>query len=84
MAENGDEPRMKTQSMSSGAVSVIGGADGPTSVFIAGKKKETQMQSVASGLFFHPITKAKFTPTFRVKEREDLQIHFYKEYTLPR
>lgn len=76
MAENGDEPkRITSKSMSAGAVSVIGGSSGTTSVFIAGKKNKPA--SMASGLFFKPITKANFTPTFMVKEKEDLQITYY-------
>lgn len=74
MAENGDEPRRKSISVSTGAVSIIGGASGPTSVFIAGKRKEPAVNSIPSGLFYEPITTAKFTPTFMVKNRDDLEI----------
>lgn len=74
MAENGDEPRRNVTSMSTGAVSIIGGSSGLTSVFIAGKKKEPATNSLPSGLFFEPITEAKFTPTFMVAGRDDMEI----------
>ena len=72
MAENGDAPKRKSTSMSASAVSIIGSSSGPTSVFIAGKKSESA--SIASGLFFEPVTEAKFTPTFMVTGRDDMEI----------
>ena len=57
------------------AVSIIGGADGPTSVFIAGKTEVERTGRMAmSPLYFEPVTCASWTPVFLEKERQDLEL----------
>lgn len=57
------------------AVSIIGGADGPTSVFIAGKTEVERTGRIAmSPLYFEPVGRASWTPVFLEKERQDLEI----------
>lgn len=70
----GDQPR-KLNKNKSAAVGVIGGADGPTSVFVAGKKQDGQKRIVMSALHFEPIMHTNWEPVFMEKEREDMSLH---------
>ena len=75
----GDKPRGSISSDGRhgvAAVSVIGGADGPTSVFIAGKTGGKKAERTAmSPLYSDPVTCAAWSPVFLEKERADLEIH---------
>lgn len=57
------------------AISVIGGADGPTSVFAVGSApKGAQCRMAMAALHFEPVTKVEWRTVFQVKEQEDFQI----------
>ena len=56
------------------AIGIIGGADGPTSLFLAGKWSG-EARSVMSSLYFEPVEKICWKPNFMEKEREDLIIY---------
>jgi len=62
-----------------GSMAVIGGCDGPTAIFVAGRQVSNQHTiTVSSSLHFTPISKVEWQPVFYVKENEDivLEIHF--------
>lgn len=71
--EEGDRPIRKSDYKGNGAASVaiIGGADGPTSVFIVGKK-------AISSLRFEPAETVKWKAVFYEKMREDMEIDLGK------
>lgn len=69
----GDAPRGVGQGHAAG-ISIIGGADGPTSVFLAGKTDTKEGGIVMSGLHFQPIDCGWFQPFFMVKERDDMTL----------
>ena len=57
------------------SIAVIGGADGPTSVFVAGKvRSELHMKSICSPLFFEPTPVREWYVMYYVKRREDLSV----------
>lgn len=70
----GDSPIIKDHGATvASSVSVIGGASGPTSVFVAGKvKSELRLKSICSPLFFEPTPVREWYVAYRVKQREDL------------
>lgn len=80
----GDKPRYKksrnhgTNSFvpnetSACSIGIIGGADGPSAIFIAGKSSdEHNMHYAYSSLHFSPVSKVEWRTTFYVKENEDL------------
>lgn len=70
----GDSPIAKGRgSIAASSVAVIGGADGPTSIFVAGKvKSELRLRSMCSPLFFEPTPVREWYVTYYVKRREDL------------
>lgn len=60
------------------SVTVIGGANGPTSVFVAGKvRSELHMKSMCSPLFFEPTPVREWYVTYFVKRREDLNVELH-------
>ena len=73
-----DTPRRIQQESGSvaGAISVIGRVDGPTSIFIAGKRSgsqmESQLYSASSALHFQPRDEVEWKLVFRVKRCEDI------------
>lgn len=69
----GDSPR-NMQAHENGAVSVLVGADGPTSIFIAGKRKDKQEMIAVSSMYFEPVTHVSLSAIFMEKEREDMQL----------
>lgn len=70
----GDSPIIKEYGeKAASSVAVIGGASGPTSVFVAGKvKSELRLKSICSPLFFEPTQVRDWYVVYRVKQREDL------------
>lgn len=70
----GDSPIVKGRGeVAASSVAVIGGANGPTSVFVAGKiRSELQMKSMCSPLFFEPTPVREWYVTYYVKRREEL------------
>lgn len=74
-----DQPRFKKEETvcadRSRAVSVIGGQDGPTSVFIAGKTKQVpDVHQACSAVHFEEMKKVDWKMVFYEKEKEDLRI----------
>lgn len=73
---NGDSPvRKETNDKAASHVSIIGGASGPTSVFVMGNNKsELHLQSVCSPLFFAPTLVREWRICYRIKRRDDLTV----------
>lgn len=57
-------------------ISIIGGADGPTAVFMAGKSSDPIMQAAISSLHFEPVPQVKWRMVFQVKPRSDMTAEF--------
>lgn len=72
-AGKGEEPR-GLQPRQAAGISVIGGADGPTSIFIAGKCDRRKEKIAANALHFHPVERGLWKPVFMVKERGDMRL----------
>lgn len=71
-----DELEMPKAS-SSASVSVIGGADGPTSIFLAGtlnKTVESGQQTACSALHFAPVSHVEWQIDFKERMYEDITI----------
>lgn len=72
----GDKPRIKENSTASSgfsSVGIIGGADGVSAIFIAGKASNDQKKYAAcSSLYFDPVPKVEWRMVFYVKENEDI------------
>lgn len=83
----GDAPRMRNVEESEGedktdgsrtevrlacTVALIGGADGPTSIFIAGRSPVKERRIAMSALHFEPVERVSWKPTFRRTERSDM------------
>lgn len=73
---NGDSPvRKESSEKAAASVSIIGGASGPTSIFIMGKNKsERHLESVCSPLFFEPTPVREWYICYRMKRRNDLTV----------
>ena len=70
----GDQPVMKDHKMVA-SVSVIGHADGPTSVFLAGKLENKMEGRIAcSALHFEPVKDVVWQPVFRVDEDDTVVV----------
>lgn len=67
----GDAPRQKERRAA--ALGIIGGADGPTAVFIAGKEGLGAHQAYSS-LYFEEPASTEWRMEFRVKMREDITV----------
>ena len=76
--EQGDSPRPKKQKSCHGvaAVSVIGGADGPTAIFICGRAEKRQ-HTAYSSMHFEPAASVKWRSTFYEKMRADIHIEIW-------
>lgn len=73
-ATEGDSPRNMC-AHENGAVSVIvGNVDGPTSIFIAGKRKDKQEMIAVSAMHFEPVAHVSLNAVFMEKEREDMRL----------
>ncbi len=75
-----DQPRLRQTSAAentscccAAAIGVIGGADGPTAVFLAAPQKE-HMHSACSSLHFEPPERIGWYPVFQVSGQEALTI----------
>ena len=77
--EEGDSPIAKgNSSVAASSVSVIGGACGPTSIFVTGRvKPELHLKSSCSPLFFEPTPVRDWYVTYFVKRREDLSVRLH-------
>ena len=73
-----DTPRRKESESDFSACSVgiigIGGADGPTAVFIAGSGTTETVQVANSGLRFEPAETVEWEMIFRRKPCEDIRV----------
>lgn len=66
---------LTSNEISSAGVSIIGGAEGPTAIFIAGKNsEENNMRLACSSLHFIPVPKVEWRTIFYVKENKDFNI----------
>lgn len=72
----GDQPVMKGDKVAvSTSVSVIGGADGPTSIFLAGKLDRKEEGHIAcSALHFEPVEDVVWQPVFLVDEENTVVV----------
>lgn len=75
----GDAPKRKTENFRAGkkaaaSAAVIGGADGPTAVFMAGKSRVPDKHTVCSSLHFERVQKVEWKPVFLVAQREDMTL----------
>lgn len=79
--QNGDRPRPKAPYLDeflpkAASIAMIGGADGPTSVFLAGKDAAASPQHTAfSSLYFEPQEQIEWNMLFYVKSMEDIKIN---------
>lgn len=66
------------KSPAASSIAVIGGADGPTSVFVAGKvsgsKEESSGKSAFSSLHYEPADEVEWKLTFRVQDPRQIQV----------
>ncbi len=69
---DGTKAVMCPESKASGAISIIGGADGPTSIFIAGRSPVKERRVAMSALHFEPVKQVLWKPVFRLAERSDM------------
>ncbi len=77
----GDQPRMgaplQLQKVSRGAgaasIGIIGGADGPTAIFVAGKEK-LQNHTACSSFHFQPVEEVNWLPVFHKQTAEDTMV----------
>ena len=72
-ASQGDRPRMR-QENSDAAICIIGGSDGPTSVFVAAGGGNRMIQTVCSSLYFEPRESIEWEFLFCIKPAEDIEI----------
>ncbi|MBO5145285.1 MAG: hypothetical protein J6C19_07075 [Lachnospiraceae bacterium] len=72
-AGKGDKPRGQS-AQAAAEISVIGGADGPTSIFIAGKRDRRQGRIAITALHFEPVERELWRPVFMIKERRDMRL----------
>lgn len=66
------EHQCKTNSCSSNAI--IGGADGPTAIFVASKSTSKKLHIACSSLHFEPVYQMEWRIVFSQKMREDITI----------
>ena len=72
-----DEPRRKqvTDGISNAcAIEIIGGADGPTAVFLSVKKPAQQLHTACSALRFEPVDETEWKAVFHVKLCENIEM----------
>lgn len=78
-----DEPRLKVDAPSSNgvdingsvaAIGIIGGADGPTAVFVGSKKSDGNIRHALSSLRFEPTEKIVWQADFYIKEIDDISV----------
>ena len=69
-----NENRFSPDSSYASAIAIIGGADGPTAVFVTSKPKTNELHTAMSALTFEPQEKATWECVFREKLYEDIEI----------
>lgn len=75
----GDAPRGRSEKKAAAVgiiagTDVIGGVEGPTCLFIAGKSKKTRKRTAMSGLYFEVPEKLWWKAVFMEKERADMRM----------
>lgn len=74
-----DQPVRTGEGPAASSVSIIGGADGPTSVFLAGKSRTSgsapAVREVYSALHYKPADRVEWKLTFRVDEDRETNVH---------
>lgn len=72
------DPPVVERKTGAAGISVIGGADGPTSIFFAGKarsgKEQKNWKSVCSSLHYEPVEAVEWRMEFRVESEEQMEI----------
>lgn len=62
----------------SGVSVIIGGADGPTAIFVAGRGKGKETNLAVSSLYFELPKRIEWRAVFREKTREDIEVAVFK------
>lgn len=84
---HGDDPvPLENQDNGSSCCTVIGGADGPTSIFLAGKfsnrkTDEKVIHTAYSSLYFQPTDVKEWEILFNVKKKDDLELQISLDET---
>lgn len=75
--DSGEQPKGMQQGESRGIRVLIGGADGPTAYFVAGKRKGEKEEGrfAASSMYFTLPDCLPWQPVFMEKEREEMRLH---------
>ncbi len=83
----GDDPvPLENQDNGASCCTVIGGADGPTSIFLAGKfsnrkTEEKVIHTAYSSLYFQPTDVKEWEILFNVKKKDDLELRISLDET---
>lgn len=76
--EQGDAPMQKeSQSLESSSIGIIGGADGPTAIFVGGNM-QGKRRAACSSLHFKPVADVEWRMVFYEKIREDTTVELLK------
>ncbi len=78
---NGDQPRIEeplqlektTRGVGAASMGIIGGADGPTAIFLA-EKGESQIHRACSSFHFQPVEEVNWLPVFHKQTVEDTMV----------
>lgn len=68
-----DRPRLKESASQSNSVGIIGGADGPTAVFLGNPNSKT-LRCACSALHFEPVDRVEWRAVFSEKLMEDITV----------
>ncbi|MBS6396258.1 MAG: hypothetical protein KH452_03760 [Clostridiales bacterium] len=70
------DPPVLEQRRGAASVSVIGGADGPTAVFLAGKGGKPETRSACSSLHYEPVDQVEWRMSFQIRQdhRAEIQV----------
>ena len=62
------------------SIGIIGGADGPTAIFVSTKREsQSQVHGAASSFHFQPVEEVTWLPVFHKKTAEDTQVVLKKK-----
>lgn len=83
---DGDQPRIgqpsqlkkATRGAGAASIGIIGGADGPTAIFVSGKS-ESQPYTAASSFHFEPVENVTWLPVFHKQTAEDTMVVLKKK-----
>ena len=76
-----DQPVPKMTEGSAAAIGIIGGADGPTAIFVAAEAEEIPALTAYSALHFEPVApeKVEWQAVFLEKTKEDIVVELTEE-----